>query len=244
MRRLFDKLRLIRLFGLLPGIVLLCVSSFKACGQIEVSSGIDLTYPLLLNSNNTKINYSQLSFGLGFGIAYKPPETQFFPILRTSLGRTRLPLFDFDKNITTLSFNYWNEMINENYIVRFPASEVFIYGGIGFTYLSRKSINIQGPNGESMNAVIDSTKYTSKFFPAMNIGFEYNYGESAGKDLYLTVGLNFQYTLLLNDRNTYYVSIHRPFGSTDSHNVNLSGNLITPMFYVAIHYLLPHLKKG
>src|SRR5258705_4658151 len=108
-------------------------------------------------------------------------------------------------------------MLNENFIVRFPNSELFIYGGIGFTYLSRKGINIAGPNGEAMNATIDSTKYLSSFFPAMNIGFEYNYGESAGKDLYLTIGLNFQYTLLLAERNTYYVSVNQPSIGTNSY---------------------------
>jgi hypothetical protein len=225
-------------------VVFLLFSASFCSAQIEVSSGIDLTYPILINSNNSKLNYSQISFGLGFGIAYKPPETQFFPILRTSLGRTKLPLFDFDKNITTLSFNYWNEMLNENFILRFPTSEVFIYGGIGFTYLAQKSINIAGPDGESMKAVIDSTANITHFFPAINIGFEYNYGESAGKPLYLTIGLNFQYVLLLSDRNTYYVSVNKQFVGSDSYTKNLSGNLITPFFYIAIHYLVPHFKKG
>src|ERR1035441_6614150 len=61
-------------------IVFLLLSATYCSAQVELSSGIDLTYPLLLNSNNSKPNYGQISFGISFGIAYKPPETQFFPI--------------------------------------------------------------------------------------------------------------------------------------------------------------------
>jgi hypothetical protein len=212
--------------------------------QFELSSGIDLSYPLLLNKYNSKPNYGQISFGIRFGVAYKPPETQFFPILNISTGRTRLPLLQLDKNVVALNFNYINVMANENYVVRGPKSELYIYGGVGFSYLNRKSLTITGPGGEQMKTTIDSTAYITKTFPAVNLGFEYNYGESAGKDLYLTMGLNFQYIMLLNDRNSYFMTVKDATGTFTPHAASISGNLITPSFYIAIHYLLHHSGKS
>ena len=222
-----------------------CLFSYAYChAQIELSSGIDLSYPELLNSNNSKLNYGQISFGIRVGVAYKPAETQFFPILNLSYGRTRLPLQQFGSDVAALNFNYLNTMLNENFIVHFPTSEVFIYGGIGFSYLHNAGITIGGPQGETMKAVIDSTANITKVFPAMNIGFEYNYGESKGKDLYLTLGLNFQYIILLSGNNTYNISIDRPNVGYTHYTTNLQGNLISPGFYIAVHYLLHVGKKG
>ena len=226
-------------------ILILLSAATTGNAQIELSSGIDMSYPLLTNSSNTKLTYGQgqLSFGLRFGIAYKPPETQFFPILDVSFGRTRLPIKQFGSDVAALNFNYLNVMANENYIVHFPMSELFIYGGVGFSYLIRKSITVTGSGSGSMEASIDSTANVNSVFPAMNIGFEYNYGESAGKDLYLTMGLNFQYILLLADRNTYYVSIYQ--GPVQkNYEGSFTGNLISPGFYIAIHYMLHHKKAN
>lgn len=213
-------------------------------GQYEVSSGIDLSYPLLVNHYNSRLNYSQISFGLRFGIAYKPAETQFFPILNFSVGRSRLPLMQLDKDVVALNFNYLNLMINENYVLRFPKSEVYLYGGIGFTNLARKSLTITGPGGEQKNATIDSVANITTTFPAINLGIEYNYGESAGKDLYLTMGLNFQYIMLLSERNIYHFTIKEYPYTILPYTASLTGNLITPSFYIAIHYLLHHHKKS
>ena len=226
-------------------ILICCLFSAVYChAQIELSSGIDLSYPVLLNSHNSKLNYGQISFGVRAGIAYKPAETQFFPILNISYGRTRLPLQQFGPNVAALNFNYLNPMLNENFIVHFPTSEVFIYGGIGFSYLKNEGIKIAGTGGETMKALIDSTANINKVFPAMNIGFEYNYGESKGKDLYLTLGLNFQYILLLTGNNTYNITIDKPGTGYTHYTTNLSGNVISPGFYIAIHYLLHVGKKG
>ena len=223
----------------------LCLLLVSNCiAQMEVSTGIDVSYPLLINSTNTKWNYGQISFGLRFGIAYKPAETQFFPILTAAFGRTRLPMEQFGKNVAYVNYSYLNVMLNENYIVRFPGSELFIYGGIGFTDLAKKSIGIAGPSGQTMTASIDSIKYPTNIFPAVNLGFEYNYGESAGKDLYLTMGLNFQYILLLAERNTYYITVHQHYGVSQPYTTGLTGNVISPGFYIAIHYLLHLHKKG
>jgi len=213
--------------------------------QIELSSGIDLSYPILINSTNAKLNDGQVSFGLRFGIAYKPAETQFFPILTTAFGRTRLPLQQFGQNVAFCGYDYLNVMLNENYIVRFPMSELFVYGGIGFTDLIHKAPGVAGPGGETMQITVDSIKYPSNVSPALNIGFEYNYGESAGKDLYLTMGLNFQYILLLPERNTYYLKVDERYGVTNYYKTSLTGNVIAPGFYIAIHYLLHvHKKSG
>ena len=106
-----------------------------------------MSYPFLTNSNNTLVNYGQISFGLRFGVAYKPQNTQFFPMLTFAFGRTRLPLKQFNKNVAALNFDYLNVMINENYIVHFPTSELFIYGGIGVSYLINKGLTIAGAGG-------------------------------------------------------------------------------------------------
>ena len=219
-------------------VILLCTASYSSA-QIEFSSGIDMSYPVLLNASNTKLNYNQISFGLRLGVAYKPPETQFFPIVNFSFGRTRLPLKQFGQNVAALNFNYLNVMANANFVVHFPTSELFLYGGLGVSFLFSKGITVTGSNGGSMEAKIDSTANLSRAFPAMNIGFEYNYGESAGKDLYLTMGLNLQYILLLQQRNTYFISIYQGY-QHNSYIGNFTGNIISPGFYIAVHY---HLRR-
>jgi hypothetical protein len=212
-------------------------------GQIELSSGIDMSYPQLINSNNTLVNYGQISFGLRFGVAYKPQNTQFFPLLTFAFGRTRLPLKQFNKNVAALNFNYVNVMINENYIIRFPTSQLFIYGGIGFSYLMDKGVTVAGAGGGTMQATIDSTENVSKAFPAMNLGFEYVYGASTDKDLYLGMGINFQYILLLAERNTYHVTVDEPNYHFQNLDASLTGNVVSPGFYIALHYIMHPSKK-
>jgi hypothetical protein len=225
-------------------VLLLLLSAYQSRAQIEVSTGIDTHYPVLFNSNNNKINYGQFSFGMKFGVAYKPPETQFFPILNLTIGRTRLPLQDIGNNVAALNFNYLDVMLNENYVVRLPKSQIFIYGGIGFTNLNQKGLKIMGSGGESMESAIDSVKNINHAFPAVNIGFEVNSGVSADKELYLTMGLNFQYILLLSERNTYYITVKDQSGVKTQYTPSLTGGVISPGFYIAIHYMLPHFKKS
>ena len=229
-------------FRRIPGIIALLFLSSMAYGQIELSSGIDINYPLLLNSNNTKINYGQITFGFNIGVAYKPPETQFFPVLKSGFGRTRVPLKQFGGNVAVLNCDYINEMLNENLVLRFTNSQLFIYGGIGFTYLKNRGLKIAGTGGETMESSIDSTANINKVFPAMNVGFEYNSGVSVDKELYLTMGMNFQYILLLQDRNTYFITVNQQGGISNSYKASLTGYIISPGVYIAIHYLL-HLKK-
>ena len=130
--------------------VLLSIVAIDCSAQIELTSGIDLSYPQLLNSNNTKLSYGQITFGLRFGIAYKPEDIQFFPVFTTAFGRTRLPLKQIGTNVAALNFNYINVMINENYVVHASGNEIYIYGGIGFTHLANKGLLIAGPGGETM----------------------------------------------------------------------------------------------
>ena len=221
----------------------LLLSSCMAYGQIELSSGIDVNYPVLLNKYNTKMNYGQITFGFNIGVAYKPAETQFFPCLKTGIGRTRVPLKQFGKNVAVLNCNYINEMLNANLVVRGERSETFIYGGIGFSYLANKGIKIAGPGGDAMESRIDSTANINKVFPAMNIGFEYNSSVSMDKDLYLTMGLNIQYILLLQDRNSYFITVRQPPNTTTSYAAALEGGIISPGVYICIHYMLHGKKK-
>ena len=225
------------------GIMCFLLFSCYCNAQIELSTGFDLSYPELQNSNNTSINYGQISFGIRAGIAYKPEDVQFFPILNLSYGRTRLPIKQFGDNVAALNFNYINVMLNENFVVTFPRSQLYIYGGIGFSYLTERGITVAGSGGQTMQASIDSSLNVNKAFPAMNIGFEYNYGESTGKDLYLTMGINFQYILLLAGRNTYYINVAEPGNKYYSYQSSLTGNVISPDFYIAIHYKM-HRRKG
>ncbi len=215
-------------------------SSYCGYAQIEATTGIDMSYPLLINKNNNRINYSQISFGLRFGISYKPPQTQFFPTLDFSFGRTRLPLKQFEVNDVDLNFNYLNLMLNGNYVISLGENDNSLYmiGGIGFADLNQKGLYIAGKNGQAMNASIDSTANINKIFPAIGLGMEYVYGASVNRNLYLSLGLYFQYIYLLPENNSYYVTVRDFQGKYLSLNANLEGHPIIPTFYISIHYLL------
>ncbi len=220
--------------------ILFCLFIAPVCqAQIELYAAIDVSYPQLINTSNHQANYGQISFGPRIGIAYKPEDVQFFPILTAGFGRTRLPLLDYEKNdVAALTFNYINVMLNENYVINFSQSQLLIYGGIGFSDFNRKGLALAGDRAGTMEASIDSVKYPSKIFPAMNLGFEYIYGDVAGKDMYLGIGVNFQYILLLQERNTYYISVNDPQNGINHYSAALTGNAISPGFYIAFHYIL------
>jgi len=209
--------------------------------QIELSSGIDMSYPMLINSSNAKLNYGQISFGLKAGIAYKPSETQFFPIFNLSFGRTRLPLKQLGKNVACANFDYLNAMLNENYIIKTRNGELYFYGGIGVTFLFSRTLTT---TDDQSQVTLDSTANVGHAFPAINLGLEYVYGESVGRKLYLSLGINVQYTLLLTGRNTYYMSVYEPHVYVTNVVGNLSGNMISPGFYIAVHYRLGGSKSS
>jgi len=88
-----------------------------------------------------------------------------------------------------------------------------------------------------MKIDLDSAENVTKFFPAMGVGLEYVYGESVGRNIYLSVGVNVHYTIMLQDENTYYVSV------TDAQSKNLQlmgdveGGAITTDFHITLHYM-------
>ena len=220
--------------------LLLClVCSLNAKAQIEVSSGIDMSYPLLLNSNNSSLYYNQVSFGVRVGVSYKPTGTQFFPTLYYSIGQTTLPLKQFENNVSTLVFRYQHVMLNGNFVISFENNNaLYLIGGIGFSDLKEKFPSISGTNGLAMSSHIDSTKNTNRVFPAMGIGMEYVYGASANRPIYISMGLYLQYVLLLAEQNTYNLTIIDAQKSVVPIHANLSGNLLIPTFSLTLHYML------
>ena len=223
------------------GIIFSLLYSCYCNAQIELSAGIGLGYPQLITNNNTVINAGEISSGLHAGIAYKPQELQFFPALNLSYGNIWLPLQQGGKDIADLKFNYINVMVNENFTVNFTRSQLLIYGGIGFLHLAEKGIPVADRNAKTTPASIDSTANVSKTFPAMNIGVEYRV--HTDKNCYLGIGINFQCMLLLAGRNTYYLTITEPGNNSYNYQSSLSGSLVNPVVYLAIHYKV-HRKKG
>ncbi len=211
-----------------------------AQAQIEVSSGIDITYPLLLNQYNSRLNYNQFNAGMHFGISYKPANTQFFPTLDFAVGRTRYPITQFENNDAYINFNYTNLVLNGNFVVAVREyNTLYLIGGIGFSQLNQKGVGISGSNGDAMSINLDSTKNLDKRFPLISLGFEYVYGEKdSHRPVYLSFGFKVQYTYLFAERNTYFVSVQ----DAQRNYLHLQGSLIgrvyTPLFYVSIHYML------
>lgn len=225
-----------RLFVILP--VLLLVTSL-CYAQIEVATGADISYPLLTNNSNTKLNYNQVGFGMRFGVSYKPENTQFFPTLNFAFGRTRLPLKQFGDNVATVTLNYLNLMLDGNIVATFNnGNSLYFIGGIGFSSLSRAGFSIAGKNGEASKLYLDSVANVNKVFPAINFGIEYVYGASVNRKLYMSMGLNLQYIILLPGRNTYYADVRDYQGNTTTFNASLTGNAFIPNFYISLHYLL------
>jgi hypothetical protein len=207
--------------------------------QVELSTGIEFGYPMLIN-NNKLVDAGQISSGLKFGVTYKPEEVQFFPTLDCSFGNSRLPLQHMGEHITSLEFNYLNVMLNETYVIRHPRTQLFLYGGIGFSRLKERGV---APGGnETIVTTIDSTLNINKVFPAMNIGFAFDLSEPNDKMLYMTIGVNFRYTFLPPGHNTYYVTVAEQGNNINNRETSLTGNLIRPDFYIAVHCKL-HKKK-
>src|SRR4051812_15072835 len=95
--------------------LLLSLSSI-ATAQIEVSAGIDVVYPILVNKYNSKLTYQQLGGGMHLGVSYKPENTQFFPTLNFAFGATRLPLNEFGNNVICTHIGYLSTMLNGNIV--------------------------------------------------------------------------------------------------------------------------------
>lgn len=229
MRKLFARL----------GIILLALAAVPAQAQIEVSSGLDVVYPVLINKYNSKVNYNQQGFGLHLGVSYKPAETQFFPTLNFGLGATRLPLQQFGNYVACEHVNYKSLMLNGNFVGTFRnGNSIYFLGGIGFAVLNPAFPSVSGPGGEAMHISVDSIKNQSKIVPAVGLGVEYVYGDAVNRNLYLSIGLYCQYTLLFPDRNTYSISVIDQQGNHISMQPGLVGNIFFNTAYISLHYLL------
>ncbi len=231
LRYTFYRLALltILLFAALPGYA-----------QVEISPGIDVSYPLMINKYNQRLNYGQVGFGLRFGVSYKPTGTQFFPTLNFMFGRTRLPLQQIDQNVAYENFNYKDLILNGNYVVTLNNNNsLYIIGGIGFTYLGGAGSKLSGKNGDASYVTIDSISNQVKFMPAIDLGVEYVYGDAVNQKIYMSLGLSLKYIIFLNGDNTYHLTIADYNKQATLHiDPSLTGHAIVPTFYITLHYLL------
>ena len=216
-------------------IVFFLLLSCYCNAQIDLSAGLHLGYPQMITGNSTMINAGEISSGLNAGIAYKPGELQFYPGLNFSYGNMWLPLQQAGVGIADLRFHTCNVMLRENFEVTLPRSQLVLHGGIGLSTLTEKGIPISDRNSNTMHASIDSTGNLSKVFPAMKIGAEYHHGESPGQAVYVVIGFDLQYLLLLPGRNDYFLTVSEPNASFH-YQTSLTGNMICPEIYVAVHY--------
>jgi hypothetical protein len=207
--------------------------------QIELSGGIDMSYPILLNNFNNKLTYQQFGFGGHIGISYKPPETQFFPTLNFGLAPSVLPLQQFGKNVAVTHIRYLSLMLNGNLVATFRnGNSLYFLGGIGFADLKHSFVSIAGSGGEAMRIHLDSLTNESSTFPAIGLGVEYVYGESANRNLYLSLGAYCQYILLLPGRNDYYLTVRDQSAKVTNLSPSLTGRVFYPTLYISLHYLL------
>ncbi len=219
-------------------LVIMALSPIATRAQVELSNSIDMGFPVLLNKYNQNTYYKQISTGLRFGLSYKPNATQFYPTVDFAFGRTRLPLTQFEKNVAFLNCNYLDVMAKGNFVANvFQDNTLFLSLGIGVEKLKQKGPGVSGPSAGSMKIYEDSSTNVTKYFPAIGIGLEYVYGESVGRNIYLSVGVNLRYTILFDEENTYYLSVV----DAQSKDLNLKGALVggifTPDFHITLHYM-------
>ena len=221
-------------------IFLLFILSSAAFGQIEVSNAIDIGYPYVNNSYNTKLNYGQITAGLRFGVSYKPTDVQFFPTLYLSFGRTRMPLQQYEDNVMGVDMNYLNLLLNGNLVMVVNQKDNTLYaiGGIGFTRLNPKGLSLAGTNAGAEKVTLDSTNNITKVFPAMEIGLEYVYGSAVNSKIYISMGLNFEYAIFLTGNNNYYASVLDAQNNHLKLHGALDGYAIIPTFSLCLHYML------
>ncbi len=232
------KSHLVRTFLLaIPFAVISMLVDTTAYAQLEFSNSIDLGFPVLLNKYNQNLYYKQLALGMRFGISYKPNATQFYPTLDFSFGRTRLPLVQFQQNVAALNFNYLNLMLKGNFVMNvFGENTLFLNMGIGFDRLKQKGPAITGKDAGQMKIFEDSAVNVTKIFPCVGVGLEYVYGESVGRPIFLSVGVNVRATLLFDGNNTYYVSGTNAQGNNFYEQGSLTGRVFTPDFHITLHY--------
>ena len=214
------------------------LSAPQAVAQVELSNALEFGAPFLINKYNQNLYYQQLAAGDRVGISYKPAATQFYPTLDVGLGRTRMPLKQFEHDVAFINYNYLNLMLRGNFVMNvFNENTLFLSLGIGFDKLKQKGPGISGSNAGEMKIAIDSSENITKFFPAVGLGMEYVYGESVGRQIYLSVGVNVRYTIMLDEQNSYYTSVVDAQGN----NLNLMGGIVggavTADFHIILHYM-------
>ena len=219
---------------------LMLLAMAPAGAQIELTNSLDFGMPELQNNYNKNYYYNQFTFGTGFGVSYKPANTQFFPTLKASLGRTRLPLTQFGDNQTiALNFNYLNTILYGNLVARFGEhfNTLYFMTGIGFSRMVNKGIFLTGNSANNERAYFDSTKNIDQYFPVVAAGAEYVFGVNDDKPAYICFGFNLQYIILLDQRNNYFVGINEPQYNQVHTSAFLEGGVIAPTVYMCIHYI-------
>lgn len=211
----------------------------QASAQIELSAGIDMVYPVLINKYNNKASYQQFGGGMHLGVSYKPEMTQFFPTLNVGIGASKLPLSQFGDNVVCTNIGYFSAMLNGNIVATLRNDNtIYFLTGIGFSRLNHRFLSISGPRGDAMKVQLDSLKNESKYFPAAGLGIEYVYGNSVNTSLYISAGVYCQYILLLQGRNEYYMQVRNLQGQNLPMATSLTGGVFFPSVYLSLHYLL------
>ncbi|MGN6567271.1 MAG: hypothetical protein ACTHJ0_04930 [Flavipsychrobacter sp.] len=221
------------------GIVLLMMCSMSAANaQVELSNAIEFGYPVLLNKSNSNMFYSQVTGGLRFGISFKPQQTQFFPTLNFSFGRTRLPMAQFEQNVAVINMNYLSLMLHGNFVIPFEnGNTLYVLGGIGFTKLKERGLAISGHDALAMSIHLDSVQNANKVFPALGLGFEYVYGSGVNSKVYLSFGFMMQYIYLFAGRNSYYASVVDDQGRDVPVHGDMTGHVFAPTINITLHWL-------
>jgi hypothetical protein len=130
-------------------------------------------------------------------------------------------------------------MLNGNFVITFENNNsIYLIGGIGFSDLKEKYPQVSGTNALQMSSHVDSTKNIFRLFPAIGLGFEYVYGASSNRNVYMSMGIMCQYVIMLADQNTYNVTVIDAQKVPVPIHASLSGNLIIPNFSITLHYLL------
>ena len=223
------------------------VTTTTLYGQVEVSANLELGYPFMTNQYNSKLLYNQLTPGVRLGLSYKPEDTQFFPTLHYTFGRTKLPLRELGKNVAVMELNYQNLMLSGNFVIHYEDySQLYIYGGIGVVQLKNKGLVVSGRNGNLITAKIDSSANIDKRYPAINLGFEYVVGNTMDNNIYISVGANVQYWYFVTNRNNYFLDITEANGNSYVTESALTGHAFVPYFYMSLHYMLKRdmFRKG
>ena len=221
---------------LFPPLFLLSCLPCKA--QFELSAGPVFSLPQILVSSGKIVDAWQIINGGSVGLDHNPKGFQFFPSCRFSLGQTQLPIQQNGTDLGALTFGYFSVMANGAYTVTVRhTGQLVLYSGIGLLSLTEKYIPSSASSSQNLIVGIDSITNVSHIFPSANIGAEYK-GKTFGKKFCWSLGLNLQYSRLVEGNNIYYLQVAGlgP-GATYYHEpASLSGDLFQPTIYLTLNY--------